>query len=69
MVSLKGSPLRPEHATLTGTSFGARWPMSPRQFCKSKMDNQSLPILVFKILAAFGACAIMENLHSEQKDL
>lgn len=58
-----------ERSALTGASFGARWHMSPRRFCKPKMDNQSLPILVFKILAAFGACTIMENLHSEQKDL
>jgi hypothetical protein len=34
------------------------------------MDNQNMPILVFKkYFAVFGAGAIMEKLHSEQKDL
>lgn len=38
-------------------------------FCKSKMENQNMSILIFKVLVVFGACTIMENLHSEQRDL
>lgn len=38
-------------------------------FCNSETDNQNMSILNFKVLVVFGACAIMENLHSEQKDL
>lgn len=38
-------------------------------FCKSKIDNQNMSILIFKVLVVFGACTITENLHSEQKDL
>lgn len=38
-------------------------------FCKSKTNNPNMSILIFKVLVVFGACTIMENLHSEQKDL
>lgn len=54
---------------LKGASFKVQLHMFYGLFWTSKMNNQNTSILIFKVLVVFGACTIMENLHSEQKDL
>lgn len=54
---------------LKGALFKIQVHMLYRLFCKSKIDNQNMSIFIFKVLVVFGACTIMENLHTEQKDL
>lgn len=62
-------PLKQWRIVLKGASFKVSLHMLHGLFCKSKVDNHNMSIFIFKVLVVFGACTIMENLHSEQKDL